>query len=93
MTNDIHRIILSLAAQLFSHFWVKRGSILVRTNGCTIRFSPHPRQIGFANAGDARPSHWRPLAERIFRAVQEGGFRWPTLRKGKLSDRLNGGST
>jgi hypothetical protein len=32
--------------------------------------SPHPRQIGFANAGDARPSHWNPLADRIFEAVQ-----------------------
>jgi single-stranded DNA-binding protein len=32
-------------------------AVLVRTHGCTVRFSPHPRQTGFANAGDARPSH------------------------------------
>jgi hypothetical protein len=30
-------------------------------NKCSVRFSPHPRQVGFAHAGDARPSHWRPL--------------------------------
>src|SRR5262249_24361255 len=59
-----------LAVRLNQKFLAVRGSILVRTNGCTIRFSPHPRQAGFANAGDARPSHWKPLADRIFHAVQ-----------------------
>jgi ribonucleoside-diphosphate reductase alpha chain len=59
-----------LAIRLEEKFWAKWGSILVRTNGCTVRFSPHPRQIGFANAGDARPSHWRPLADQIFRKLQ-----------------------
>jgi hypothetical protein len=60
-----------LAVQISQPFWAKHGSMLVRTNGCTVRFSPHPRQNGFANAGDARPSHWRPLADRIFRAIQK----------------------
>ena len=60
-----------LAVRLTEKFWVEHGSILVRTNGCTVRFSPHPRQNGFANAGDARPSHWRPLADRIFHAVRD----------------------
>src|SRR5262245_63311711 len=60
MTNDIHRI-MPLAVRLTPKFWAERGSILVRTNGCTVRFCPHPRQVGFANAGDARPSHWKPL--------------------------------
>ena len=48
------------------------GEILgrVQVNKCSVRFSPHPRQNGFANAGDARPSHWKPLADRIFEAVQ-----------------------
>jgi len=59
-----------LAVRLESKFWAEHGSILIRTNGCTVRFSPHPRQTGFANAGDARPSHWKPLADVIFHAVQ-----------------------
>jgi hypothetical protein len=59
-----------LAVQLSEKFWAERGSIMVQTNGCTIRFSPHQRQNGFANAGDARPSHWKPLADRILRAVE-----------------------
>jgi len=66
-----------LAVRLSDKFWVERGSVLVRTNGCDVRFSPHPRQNGFANAGDARPSHWRPLADRIFRALEQKEiFRW-----------------
>jgi hypothetical protein len=46
-----------LAIQLTREFWAEHGSILIRTNDCSVRFSPHPRQNGFANAGDARPSH------------------------------------
>jgi hypothetical protein len=61
-----------LAIRLAPKFWAEHGSILIQTNGCTVRFSPHPRQNGFANAGDARPSHWKPLADRIFHAVQQG---------------------
>jgi hypothetical protein len=59
-----------LAIQLSEKFWMERGSILVQVNQCSVRFSPHPRQIGFTNAGDARPSHWKPLADRIFHAVE-----------------------
>jgi hypothetical protein len=50
-----------LAIRLPGEFWAEHGSILVQTNGCSVRFSPHPRQTGFANAGEARPSHWKPL--------------------------------
>jgi hypothetical protein len=32
--------------------------------------SPHPQQNGFTNAGDAWPSHWRPLTDQIFRALE-----------------------
>jgi len=56
--------------RLSENFWAERGSTMVRTNGCEVRFSPHPRQLGFAKAGDARPSHWRPLADRIFRVLE-----------------------
>jgi hypothetical protein len=65
-----------LAVQLTENFWAERGSILVQTNGCTVRFSPHPRQVGFAHAGDARPSHWRPLAERILQQAQNLNATW-----------------
>jgi hypothetical protein len=59
-----------LAIQLPAEFWAEHGSILVQVNKCSVRFSPHPRQNGFANAGDARPSHWKPLADQIFRALE-----------------------
>ena len=59
-----------LAIQLPGEFWAEHGSILVQVNKCSVRFSPHPRQVGFANAGDARPSHWKPLADQIFRAFE-----------------------
>jgi len=58
-----------LAVRLTEKFWAEHGSILIRTNKCTVRFSPHPRQTGFKNAGDARPSHWKPLADLIFQVV------------------------
>jgi hypothetical protein len=58
-----------LAIRLSEKFWAGHGSVLIKTNGCSVRFSPHPRQTGFANAGDARPSHWRPLADLIFEAA------------------------
>jgi hypothetical protein len=58
-----------LAVRLSEKFWAEHGSVLVQTNGCSVRFSPHPRQLGFVKAGDARPSHWRPLADLIFQAL------------------------
>lgn len=60
-----------LAVRLPEKFWAEHGLILVKACGCTVRFSPHPRQNGFANAGDARPSHWKPLAELILDAVRD----------------------
>jgi hypothetical protein len=59
-----------LAIRLTEKFWAEHGSILVRVGQCRVRFSPHPRQVGFAHADDARPSHWKPLAEQILRAVE-----------------------
>jgi hypothetical protein len=37
-----------ITIQLSDKFWTEHGSIMVRTNGCTIRLSPHPKQVGFA---------------------------------------------
>jgi hypothetical protein len=31
----------------------------------------YPRQCGFARAGDARPSHWKPLAEAVLGIIEE----------------------
>ena len=59
-----------LVVRISKKFWSEHGSILVQVDKCSVRFSPHPRQIGFANAGDARPSHWQPLADRIFRVLE-----------------------
>jgi hypothetical protein len=58
-----------LAVRLPQKFWTEYGSVLIRVNQCQVRFSPHPRQVGFAHAGDARPSHWKPLADLIYQAV------------------------
>jgi hypothetical protein len=55
-----------LAVEIPEKFWGKNGQILIQRNGCGVRFCLHPRQNGFANAGDARPSHWKPLANLIF---------------------------
>jgi hypothetical protein len=62
-----------LAVRLEQKFWAEYGSMLIRVNQCRVRFSPHPRQNGFAHAGDARLSHWKPLADLILRAVERGG--------------------
>jgi hypothetical protein len=59
-----------LVVRLTKEFWTEHGSILVQVNKCSVRFSPDPRQNGFANAGDARPSHWKPLADQIIRAIE-----------------------
>jgi hypothetical protein len=32
-----------LAVRLSEKFWAEHGSTMVRTNGCEVRFSPHPR--------------------------------------------------
>ncbi len=71
--------------------WVEAeyGSISIPTNGCGVRFCPHPRQLGFANAGDARPSHWRPLADQIFQALEQGGHAMNRHKKQKAKKRTD----
>ena len=53
-----------LAIRLSENFWAEHGSVLVRTNKCSVRFSPHPRQVGFANAGRSNPRAARRWATR-----------------------------
>jgi hypothetical protein len=35
-----------LAVQLLDKFWTEHEPILVQVNKCSVRFSPHPRQLG-----------------------------------------------
>ena len=44
-----------LTVQLAEKFWAEHGSIVVRTNGCSVRFSPHPQQVGLPMP--ATPGH------------------------------------
>jgi hypothetical protein len=53
-----------LATRLTEDFWHGRSQMLSVDN-CTVRYKLYPRQNGFARAPDARPSHWRPLADLI----------------------------
>jgi hypothetical protein len=55
----------ALAVQLDKEFWRPGGSVLIRTGFTSVRFSLHPRQVGFAHAIHARPSQWLPLADLI----------------------------
>ena len=54
-----------LAIRLSENFWAEHGSVLVRTNKCSVRFSPHPRQVGFANAGRSNPSSRQAVGDAI----------------------------
>ena len=78
-----------LAVRLTKEFWTERGSVLIQVNKCSVRFSPHPRQVGFANAGDARPSHWKPLADQILRTLEATGWK-TTTRTVEKQMTLNG---
>jgi hypothetical protein len=57
-----------IAFRLQDHFW--EGKLMFfRMGDALVRYKMHPRQIGFTSAPDARPSHWRPLAEEILAAL------------------------
>jgi hypothetical protein len=43
-----------------------------RAFGIEVRFNLYPKQVGFAGKGDARPSHWRPLADAILTDANKG---------------------
>lgn len=53
-----------LVVRLNEKFWQPRGLIMTQVGGSRVRYILS-RQNGFARAGAARPSQWRPLAERI----------------------------
>ena len=54
-----------VVVKLSDAFWREHGYVRVRMGATRATFSLYRRQVGFMHAGDARPSHWRPLAERI----------------------------
>jgi hypothetical protein len=53
-----------------SEFWTRGRQAILSGPEIEIRYYRHPRQVGFKHAGDARPSHWRPLAEAIMAGWQ-----------------------
>jgi hypothetical protein len=66
--EDIH--VHPVVVRLEEEFW--QGRAIFRQAGTTMyRYSLYPRQVGFANAGDARPSHWRPVADLILKTLLE----------------------
>ena len=54
-----------VAIRLNAPFWEDRRTVCFRTDHTTVRWHQHRRQVGFANAPDARPSRWRGLADLI----------------------------
>ena len=63
-----------MAASLAPEFWdldlpSHQRLLWVRFSGVSTRYGLVP-QKGFARAGDARPSHWRPLAKEITEAIR-----------------------
>jgi hypothetical protein len=58
-----------VAVRLNNAFWEER-SFTIKMNKTEIRYSLYPKQVGFARAYDARPSHWRPLSNMIMTALE-----------------------
>jgi hypothetical protein len=46
-------------------FWTGSACVFIQVGESRVRFCKFPRQNGFARTGAARPSNWRPLADRI----------------------------
>jgi hypothetical protein len=68
----------AVAVPLTPEFWefnqYRRGASIWSTfeGGIKVRHNLYHRQVGFARAGDARPSHWRPLADAIRETASRG---------------------
>jgi hypothetical protein len=59
-----------LVVELNEWFWSEaRRCVFVDIGGCRVRYHLVRRQVGFARAGDARPSHWGPLRDRILKRL------------------------
>ncbi len=59
-----------LAVRVPETFWTDRRGHVIEIGELNIRYAPYRRpQSGFASAGDARPSHWRPVVERALARI------------------------
>jgi hypothetical protein len=59
-----------LVVRLPGTFWVDPKGHRVVVGSLEIIYRLHPRpQSGFASKVDARPSHWRPIAERVLSQI------------------------
>jgi hypothetical protein len=59
-----------VAVRLNDAFWKEHKQVVVEVNDADIRYRLYPKQVGFVRAGDARPSHWRPLSDMIMAALE-----------------------
>jgi hypothetical protein len=63
-------IVVWLTAEFWtSDFWTASACVFVQVGESRVRFCKFPRQNGFARTDEARPSRWRPLADRILDRV------------------------
>ncbi|WP_363352054.1 hypothetical protein [Methylocystis echinoides] len=59
-----------LVVPLPRRFWVDPRGARVAVGELEVSYRPYRRpQSGFANKRDARPSHWRPIAERVLERI------------------------
>jgi len=47
------------------HGWDTGTAVCIKFPGVMVDYQRHPKQVGFRSAGDARPSHWRPILDRM----------------------------
>jgi hypothetical protein len=75
-----------LAVRLPGSFWIDPRGHRVAVGELEVSYRPYCRpQSGFASKVDARPSRWRPIAERVLERIQNG--RRMSLRRGKTQRR------
>ncbi len=61
-----------LAVRLPGSFWDDPRGYRVAVGELEVGYLPYRRpQSGFASKGDARPSHWRPIARRVIERVHD----------------------
>jgi hypothetical protein len=64
-----------IAVRLPPSFWTDPRGFVVPIGALDVRYVPYRRpQSGFAHAGDARPSHWRPVADRASAQLASKNF-------------------
>jgi hypothetical protein len=65
-----------VAVRLDEQFWQleerpwQHHTMFFKSGTTTFRYNLYHKQTGFLNAGDARPSHWRPVADLMLAMMQ-----------------------